>query len=196
MPTRKRRRRPVPDGASLRDLGERIRAARGAAGMSQTQLGSPHFTRAYVSAVELGKIRPSMRALDFLAERLGLPIASLVTSAQDVAREGAAEQLDGDPLAEARALLARGIAERSRPDLERGLELAADVDDPGALAERYTELADARRRAGDAAGALAPLRRAMALRALAKDRRLVDDARRALAAARAKRAAPRLSPRS
>ena len=64
------------------------------------------------------------------------------------------------------------------------------------LAERYTELADARRRAGDAAGALAPLRRAMALRALAKDRRLVDDARRALAAARAKRAAPRLSPRS
>ncbi|OLC56364.1 MAG: hypothetical protein AUH85_06455 [Chloroflexi bacterium 13_1_40CM_4_68_4] len=186
----------MPDGAALRDLGERIRAARGAAGMSQTQLGSPHFTRAYVSAVELGKIRPSMRALDFLAERLGMPIASLVTSAEDVAREGASEQIDGDPLAEARALLTRGIAQRSPAELERGLELAADIDDLGALSERYAELADARRRAGDAAGALAPLRRAMALRALAKDRRLVDDARRALAAVRPRRASPRQSQRS
>jgi transcriptional regulator with XRE-family HTH domain len=164
--------------------------------MSQTQLGAPHFTRAYVSAVELGKIRPSVRSLEFLAERLRMPIASLVTSAEDVARESAAETIEGDPLAEARTLLRRGVAEQSVADIERGLELASDVDDPAALAERYGELAAARRRSGDTAGALAPLRRAMALRAFADDRRLVEDARRALSASRTRRAAPRPAPRS
>lgn len=195
MSAAKRRRRPVPAGESLRELGERIRAARTAAALSQTQLGAPHFTRAYVSAVELGKIRPSMRALDFLATRLGVPIASLLTSAADVTRESASDEIHGDPLAEARELLARGIAERSTAALERGLELASDLDDPSALAERYAELAETRRRAGDSAGALAPLRRALALRSFARDRRLVEDARRVLSAS-ATRRPQRPSPRS
>ena len=179
-----------------RGLGERVRAGRLAAHLSQAQLGAPHFTRAYVSALELGKIRPSMRALEFLAEKLRLPVASLLTSAEDVAREQAAEEMAGDPLAEARELLARGIAQRSAADLTRGLELAADLDDPAALAERYAELAEARRRAGDAAGALPALRRAHALRAFARDRHLVEDARRVLAARRTRHAAPRHAPRS
>jgi transcriptional regulator with XRE-family HTH domain len=196
VPIRKRRRKPAPEGAALRDLGQRIRAARAAARLSQTQLGAPHFTRAYVSAVELGKIRPSMRSLEFLAERLRLPIAALLTGADDFARESQA--MEGDPLAEARSLLRRGVADQSVADIERGLELAAEVDDPAALAERYAEIAAARRRAGDAAGALPPLRRAVALREFAEDRRLVEEARRALAATRAqaRRAAPRPSPRS
>ncbi|HYY54825.1 MAG TPA: helix-turn-helix transcriptional regulator [Candidatus Dormibacteraeota bacterium] len=196
MPLPRRRRKPAPDGAALRDLGERIRTTRTAAHMSQTQLGAPHFTRAYVSAVELGKIRPSMRSLEFLAGRLGVPMASLVTSADDLAHESASESIAGDPLAEARGLLTRGIAERSLADIERGLELAADVDDPAALAARYEELAATKRRAGDNAGALAPLRRAIALRAYAQDRGLVADARRTLATSRARRATPRPSPRS
>ena len=180
----------------MRDLGERIRAARTAARLTQTQLGAPHFTRAYVSAVELGKIRPAMRSLEFLAVRLRVPIASLVTSAEDFARESAADTMDGDPLEEARTLLTRGIAEQSAADIERGLELASDVDDPEALAERYADLASARRRAGDTAGALPPLRRAIALRAFASDRRLVGEARRALATSRSRRASPRPAPRS
>ena len=196
MPAKRRRRKPAPSGAALRDLGERIRAARTAARLTQTQVGAPHFTRAYVSAVELGKIRPSVRSLEFLADRLRVPIAALVTSGEDYARESAAETIEGDPLAEARALITRGIAEASPADIERGLELAADVEDPTALADRYAELAAARRRSGDTAGALPPLRRAMALRAFARDRKLVEDGRRALAASRAKRASPRPAPRS
>jgi len=41
--------------------------------MSQAQLGSPYFTRAHVSAVELGKIRPAMRSLEHMARKLGKP---------------------------------------------------------------------------------------------------------------------------
>jgi tetratricopeptide (TPR) repeat protein len=51
-------------------LGERLREARIAVGMSQAQLGAPYFTRAHVSAIELGKIRPAMRSLEHMARKL------------------------------------------------------------------------------------------------------------------------------
>lgn len=64
-------RRPPPIPPSLEHLGERLRKARSEAGLSQAQLGAPHFTRAYVSAIELGKIRPAMKSLEFMAGKLG-----------------------------------------------------------------------------------------------------------------------------
>lgn len=48
-----------------------MREARIAAGLSQAQLGAPYFTRAHVSAIELGKIRPGMRSLEHIAKKLG-----------------------------------------------------------------------------------------------------------------------------
>src|SRR5579859_7318350 len=68
---RTRVRRPAPVSASLAQIGERIRKARTEAGLSQAQLGAPHFTRAYVSAIELGKVRPAMKSLEFMAGKLG-----------------------------------------------------------------------------------------------------------------------------
>jgi tetratricopeptide (TPR) repeat protein len=58
---------------TLQQIGERIRKARIDAGLSQAQLGTPHFTRAYVSAIELGKVRPAMKSLEFMADKLGKP---------------------------------------------------------------------------------------------------------------------------
>ena len=76
MPTpRTRARRPVPVSPALQQLGERVRSARTAAGLTQAALGAPHFTRAYVSALELGKIRPAMKSLEFIAGRLGKPVS-------------------------------------------------------------------------------------------------------------------------
>ncbi|MDP9264926.1 MAG: tetratricopeptide repeat protein [Chloroflexota bacterium] len=72
---RTRSRRPVPLSPSLQQLGERVRSARAAAGFTQTELGAPHFTRAYVSAIELGKIRPAMKSLEFIAAKLRKPVA-------------------------------------------------------------------------------------------------------------------------
>ena len=79
MPTvRSRIRRPAPVSETLHQLGDRIRQARIEAGLSQAQLGAPHFTRAYVSAIELGKARPAMKSLEFLADKLGKPVSFFV----------------------------------------------------------------------------------------------------------------------
>src|SRR6266540_4810346 len=78
---RSRVRRPAPVSEALRQIGERIRQARTEAGLSQAQLGAPHFTRAYVSAIELGKVRPAMKSLDFMAEKLGKPASYFLEDA-------------------------------------------------------------------------------------------------------------------
>jgi len=79
--TRTRRRRPAPLSPSLKKLGERLREARIAAGLSQAQLGAPYFTRAHVSAIELGKIRPAMRSLEHMAKKLDKPASSFLDDA-------------------------------------------------------------------------------------------------------------------
>jgi tetratricopeptide (TPR) repeat protein len=79
---RTRIRRPAPVSESLQQIGERIRKARTDAGLSQAQLGAPHFTRAYVSAIELGKVRPAMKSLEFMAEKLGKPISYFMEDAE------------------------------------------------------------------------------------------------------------------
>jgi len=75
MPTQRRLRRPAPPSRAGLRIGMKLRLARARAGLSQAQLGSPHFTRAYVSAVELGKVQPSVKSLEFLASKLDLPLA-------------------------------------------------------------------------------------------------------------------------
>jgi tetratricopeptide (TPR) repeat protein len=68
----RRRRVVVSDDRQLaRTIGERIRKARHAAGLTQQQLAGDRYTKAYISALENGIARPSMVALDFLAPRLG-----------------------------------------------------------------------------------------------------------------------------
>ena len=79
---RTRVRRPAPVSHSLQQIGERIRKARTDAGLSQAQLGAPHFTRAYVSAIELGKVRPAMKSLEFMAEKLGKPTSYFMEDAE------------------------------------------------------------------------------------------------------------------
>src|SRR5947199_3337849 len=70
----------------LTSLGDRLRAARKERGMSQEMLAQPEFTKSYVSAVERGKARPSLKALDLMSRRLGIPMdVLLATPAPDVA---------------------------------------------------------------------------------------------------------------
>ena len=54
-----------------RQVGVRLKAARSRAGLTQRQLAEPRYTKAYISALENGLIKPSMAALRFLARRLG-----------------------------------------------------------------------------------------------------------------------------
>src|SRR3954453_1061336 len=71
---RARRRRLVVDDSELAArIGQRIRAARHQAGMTQQQLAQGRYTKAYISALEKGHAKPSMAALNFISGRLGLP---------------------------------------------------------------------------------------------------------------------------
>ncbi len=81
MPTRTRQRRAAPESPALRQLGQRLREARAAAGLSQAQLGAPYYTRAHVSAIELGKIRPAMKSLEHMAAKLGKPASYFMEDA-------------------------------------------------------------------------------------------------------------------
>lgn len=57
------------------ELGQRIKEARLAAGMSQRQLCEGTITRNMLSRIENGTVRPSMTTMRFLAERLGKPVS-------------------------------------------------------------------------------------------------------------------------
>lgn len=121
MPTvRSRIRRPAPVSDTLQQLGDRIRQARTEAGLSQAQLGAPHFTRAYVSAIELGKARPAMKSLEFLADKLGKPVGFFVAD-EEADRRRKVRDLE---IASAMALLSRPTAGEALVRVEALLETA------------------------------------------------------------------------
>lgn len=74
-----RRRIVVDDSVLAGRIGERIRAARLGAGLTQQQLAQGRYTKAYISALEKGHAKPSMAALNFIANRLGLPAARFLS---------------------------------------------------------------------------------------------------------------------
>lgn len=62
-------------------LGREIRRLRRERGLSQAQLALP-LTRAYVSAVERGRVVPSLASLLLMAHRLGVPAAQLLAAVE------------------------------------------------------------------------------------------------------------------
>lgn len=75
------------------DLGEKLRQARLAAGLSQRQLCGEEITRNMLSQIESGKARPSMTTLQYLAARLDQPVSYFLddggVSPSDTALENA-----------------------------------------------------------------------------------------------------------
>lgn len=60
------------------DVGARIRALRTAKGLTQAQLAEPDYTKAYISMLESGRTRASMKALEHIAGVLGVTPADLL----------------------------------------------------------------------------------------------------------------------
>lgn len=59
-------------------VGTNIREVRTKLGLTQAQLAAPEFSISYISAIERGKIRPSLKALSILAKRLDVPLTFLL----------------------------------------------------------------------------------------------------------------------
>ncbi len=70
------------DRPLARQIGARLRRARTQAALTQSQLAAGRYTKAYVSALENGLVKPSMAALNFFAERLEIPIERLLSDGE------------------------------------------------------------------------------------------------------------------
>jgi tetratricopeptide (TPR) repeat protein/DNA-binding XRE family transcriptional regulator len=100
---------PPPSEMSI---AERVRSARIAANKTQQQLAGDTYSKSYISAVERGKMTPSVQALGVLAERLGLPMSYFLGESD----------VDLSALAESSASL-RSTPERERMAREESLGL-------------------------------------------------------------------------
>src|SRR3954451_8187371 len=72
--------RDNPAGSLAEHVGRRIRQARQERGLTQEALAGPEFTKGYVSALERGTVRPSLKALQVFARRLNVEIVDLLTA--------------------------------------------------------------------------------------------------------------------
>jgi transcriptional regulator with XRE-family HTH domain len=87
-------------------LGQRIHRLRKVRGMSLAKVSNPDFTRAFMSQIELGHARPSLRVLRVIADRLGTEVDYLLDGRlPGIERELALEK--------ARVLVAQGRAQRA-----------------------------------------------------------------------------------
>jgi transcriptional regulator with XRE-family HTH domain len=87
--------------AMTADVGARIRSLRTARALTQAQLAEPQYTKAYISMLESGRTRASMKALEHIAGRLGVQPSDLLGGSPSPA----APQYD---LLEARRLVEQG----------------------------------------------------------------------------------------
>ena len=96
------------------DVGARIRSLRTAKGLTQAQVAEPQYTKAYISMLESGRTRASMKALEHIAGVLGVQPADLLGGTPSPATPQYT-------LLEARSLIEQGRATESVSLLE-GLE--------------------------------------------------------------------------
>jgi transcriptional regulator with XRE-family HTH domain len=97
--------------AMTADVGARIRSLRTARGLTQAQLAEPQYTKAYISMLESGRTRASMKALEHIAGRLGVQPSDLLGGSPSPA----APQYD---LIESRRLVEQGHPAEAIPLLE------------------------------------------------------------------------------
>src|SRR5258708_13757114 len=71
-------------------VGSNIKEVRTKLGKTQSQLAAPEFSISYISAIERGKIRPSLKALSVLARRLDVPLTFLLEGSPSDAAEARA----------------------------------------------------------------------------------------------------------
>jgi tetratricopeptide (TPR) repeat protein len=127
-------------------LGRRVRAARLAAGLTQGRLGGEDVTVSYISRIESGQRRPDGRVLVTLADRLGIPVDSLLADAGDDREAALRVEVDfaelsletGEPQAALERLdvalaerleMPSGLSQRARVLRARALEAVGEIDE-------------------------------------------------------------------
>jgi transcriptional regulator with XRE-family HTH domain len=114
------------DRGLAKRIGVRLRAARLRAGLTQREVAGDRYTKAYVSALENGLIKPSVAALNFLADRLGTSASALLADPDlGLQRLEADVRLASGEWQQAadiyQSLLDRGADPRGHAEIELGL---------------------------------------------------------------------------
>src|SRR5258708_19314532 len=68
----------VPASQRGPTLGDRVRSARGDAGLTPPRLAGDELTKGFISQIESGLVRPSIRSLQHIASRLGRPLVYFI----------------------------------------------------------------------------------------------------------------------
>jgi tetratricopeptide (TPR) repeat protein len=132
-------------------VGERLRQAREAAGLTQRDLSFDGCTAAYVSRIEAGARVPSLQILREFAKRLGVDAEYLATGQPE------SDDLSSD-LLEAEVALRLGDEERAAELFEAALH---DADSPSSLAQAQLGLGRLALGRGDVARGIALLEQAL-----------------------------------
>jgi tetratricopeptide (TPR) repeat protein len=129
------------------ELGHRLRAARVAKGMTQTDLAGTEVSVGYVSRIEAGHRRPNLQVLTDLCARLGTPVEQLLLGvapqeleqiklnldfaelALESGQAPSAELQAREALEQAEAASLKELAYRGRLLIARALEVQGMLDD-------------------------------------------------------------------
>lgn len=128
-------------------LGQRLRQARLAAGLSQQQVCGEKITRNQLSLLEHDRTRPSLETLEYLAERLNAPVSRLL--GEENANLAALEEvrrLWDDPLAALDALSQYRPDGTALDDVAAGLEAKLALRAATSRPELLTRALEANRR--------------------------------------------------
>jgi len=98
------------------EFGARVRELRTARAMTQAQLAGEDFTKGFISLVETGRTRMSLRAAEIIAARLGVPVVALL------ATPGSSDQQ------RAELAVLRAEAELAAGNPQRALQLTENVE--------------------------------------------------------------------
>ena len=104
------------------ELGKRIKEARLAKKMTQTEVVGTFITRNMLSQIESGTATPSLKTLEYLAGVLDIPVQTLIPDG----REGPAD-LAADPDAESASSAAAKLWEAKERYAEGQYDLAAEL---------------------------------------------------------------------
>jgi transcriptional regulator with XRE-family HTH domain len=131
-------------------FGQRLRAARQARGLSQTDLADEDVSASYVSLLESGKREPRSAVVDKLAQRLGVDAQELMTGVTKQREQAARTAL---------ALAEVAVADGRPDDAAAAFEALMDSPDLGPADRQRAQLglAHAAERRGDLAAAVALL---------------------------------------
>jgi tetratricopeptide (TPR) repeat protein len=147
-----------PEDLGVRTIGERVRALRRSAGLSQEELAAGRFSKEYVSQIERGKTRPTPETLDWLARRLETDREFLE---RGVSREDS-ERLDAS-LAEAERLLGVARYDEALRALDEARERAGAMPAPAVALRLLRTAAWVRIRRGELDQAMTHLEEAAGL---------------------------------